>query len=313
MRALAGGIAFCLWLCAAPAQAQVVRFAASQDCAVNAGCIPGLKSVYGLDPTSVFTPLAVAGSGIDALDDGVAEVGIAFSSNPQVSRPDIVSLRDDRHMLFPDHIVPVVRKGLLRAYSSKDRAAIRRRLNAASSVLTTLALRQLNQSVIDGRLPEAVGGEFVDANGLGGTAKRRHGPRIDIGFQSFSENETLAQMYAEALRSAGFRVSVRDAGLRPATVRAFRRKRIDMWPGYSGSLLRYLVGTDRAAIAKGLRHQLARIGGVPMRPAPAQDRNVYVMKNDVSAQLGVTKISDLAKYWPKAQSGGSGGRQPPGA
>src|SRR4051812_36848439 len=58
--------------------AQQVRFAAtSRDCPVNPGCIPGLKSVYGLDPTSVFVPLAVAGSGISALDDGVAEVGIA--------------------------------------------------------------------------------------------------------------------------------------------------------------------------------------------------------------------------------------------
>jgi glycine betaine/choline ABC-type transport system substrate-binding protein len=167
-------------------------------------------------------------------------------------------------------------------------------------VLTTLALRGLNQAVIDGRLPEAVGGEFVDANGLGGTAKRRHGPRIVIGFQSFNENETLAYLYAEALRSAGFRVAVRPSGLRPETVRRFRHDRIDIWPGYSGSLLRYLVGANRRAIAKGLRHQLARIGGVPMRNAPAQDRNVYVMKNDTATALGVRKISDLAKYWPKA-------------
>jgi glycine betaine/choline ABC-type transport system substrate-binding protein len=300
MRVVAAGIALCLWLCSAPAQAQVVRFAASQDCAVNAGCIPGLKSVYGLDPASVFTPLAIAGSGIDALDNGVAEVGIAFSSNPQVSRPDIVSLRDDRHMLFADHVVPVVRRELLRAYSRKDRAAIRRRLNAASSVLTTLALRGLNQSVIDGRLPEAVGGEFVDANGLGGTAKRRHGPRIVIGFQGFDENKTLAYLYAEALQSAGFRVKVRGSGLRPETVALFRRDKIDLWPAYGGSLLRYLVGDDKAAIARGLSHQVARIGGARLKPAPAQDRNVYVMKTDLAAQLGVTKISDLAKYWPKA-------------
>jgi glycine betaine/choline ABC-type transport system substrate-binding protein len=300
MRAVAVGIALCLWLCAAPAQAQQVRFAASQDCAVNPGCISGLKSVYGLDPTPVFVPLAVAGSGISALDNGVAEVGVAFSSNPQVSRPDIVSLRDDRHMLFADHVVPVVRKRLLRSYGRRDRAAIRRQLNTASSLLTTLALRSLNQAVIDGRLPEAVGGEFVDANGLGGTAKRRQGPRIVIGFMSFDENRTLAYLYAEALQSAGFRVAVRPSGLRPATVKLFRRDQIDIWPGYGGSLLRYLVGDDRAALARGLEHQLARIGGVPLKAAPAQDRNVYVMKNDLAAQLGVTKISDLAKYWPQA-------------
>jgi glycine betaine/choline ABC-type transport system substrate-binding protein len=301
MRAVAVGIAVSLWLCAAPAHAQEVRFAASRDCAVNPGCIPGLKSAYGLDPTSVFVPLAVAGSGISALDNGVAEVGVAFSSNPQVSRPDIVSLRDDRHMLFADHVVPVVRRKLLRAYGPRDRAAIRRRLDVASGQLTTLALRELNQAVIDGRLPEAVGGEFVDNNGLGGTPRRRSGPRIVIGFQSFDENKTLAYVYAEALRTAGFRVTLRNSGLRPETVRRFRLDRIDIWPSYGGSLLRYLVGaTNQPAIARGLRHQLGRIGGVALKAAPAQDRNVYVMKTDTAAQLGIRKLSDLARYWPKA-------------
>src|SRR4051812_727661 len=272
MRAAALGVALCLWLCATPAQAQQVRFAASRDCPVNPGCIPGLKSVYGLDPTPVFTPLAVAGSGISALDDGVAEVGIAFSSDPQVSRPDIVSLRDDRHMLFRDRIVPVVGKRLLRAYGPRDRAALRGRLNAASAALTTLLLRGLNQSVIDGRLPEAVGGEFVDVNGLGGRHRARPGRRVVIGFQDFPENETLAFVYAEALRTAGFRVRVRSVhGLRPEAVSLIRRHRIDIFPGYSGSLLRYLVGGDPKAVARGLRHQLGRIGCLPLKPSPAED------------------------------------------
>ena len=65
---------------------------------------------------SAFVPLTVADAGISALDDGVAEVAVAFSSNPQVSRPDIVTLRDDREMIYPDRVVPVVRRKLLRGY-----------------------------------------------------------------------------------------------------------------------------------------------------------------------------------------------------
>ena len=137
---------------------------------------------------------------------GVAEVAVAFSSNPQLSRPDILTLRDDKRMISDDHVVPVVRRRPLRRYGRP----LRRRLNAASALLSTLELRGLNQQVIDGRLPEAVGGEFADANGLGGPARRRAGPRIRIGFQSFDENETLAHLYAAALRGAGFRVSVRE-------------------------------------------------------------------------------------------------------
>ena len=298
MRSLALGVALAVWLCAAPAQAQQLRLAAPSDCLVNPGCGVGLKSVYGLDATSVFVPLKIADSGISALDDGAAEVAVAFSSNPQVSRPDIVTLRDDRSMVYPDRVVPVVRSGLLRAYGRRAARDIRRRLNAASAVLNTLALRGLNQALVDGRLPEAVGGEFVEANGLSDGGRRRGGPRIKVGFMEFAENESLAYLYAEALRAGGYRVSVRSVGgLRPEAVSRLRRDRIDLYPAYDGSLLRYLVGTSPARLRAGLRRTLARIDAEPMRLSRAQNRNVFVTKTDTASRLGLSRISDLARYW----------------
>src|SRR4051794_2349156 len=260
-------------LSAGPARAQTppVRLAAPASCPVNVGCIPGFKRVYGIDPSGSFVRLQVADGGVQALDDGIAEVAEVFTSNPQLSRPDILELRDDKAMITNDHVVPVVRSSLLTTYGS----ALRKRLDAASRLLTTLRLRGLNQQVIDGRLPEAVGGEFIDANGLGGpTAGTHRGPRIVVGFQAFDENEMLAHLYAAALRGAGFRVSVRAVGgLRPETIAAFRHRRIDMWPGYSGSLLGYLRGTS-------LRRSLAKIGATPMRLSPAQNRNTFAMRRD---------------------------------
>ena len=298
MRALAVGVAVAVWLCAAPAQAQQVRLAAPSDCLVNPACGVGLKSVYGLDVSPAFVPLTVADAGIGALDDGAAEVAIAFSSSPQVSRPDIVTLRDDRRMVYPDRVVPIVRSSLLRAHGRRGASDIRRRLNAASAVLTTLALRGLNQALVDGRVPEAVGGEFVEANGLADGQERRRGPRIDIGFMDFAENETLAYLYAEALRAGGYRVSVRSVGgLRPAAVARLRSGRIDLYPAYDGSLLRYLVGTSPAGLRAGLRRTLARIDAVPMRLSRAQNRNVFVTKTDTASRLGLARISDLARYW----------------
>jgi glycine betaine/choline ABC-type transport system substrate-binding protein len=292
------GVAFLTWLCAVPAHAQEVRFAAPSDCLTNAGCGVGLKSVYGLNVSSVFRPLTVADAGISALDDGVAEVAVAFSSNPQVSRPDIVTLQDDKRMVYPDRVVPVVRRDLLHAYGAAGARDIKRRLNAASASLTTLALRGLNQSIVDGRMPEAVGGEFVDANGLSSGGRARSGPRIDVGFMDFSESETLAHLYAETLRVAGYRVRVRPVGgLRPEAVKALRQDKIDLYPAYDGSLLRYLVGTKPAALRAGLRRTLARIDAEPLRLSQAQDRNVFVMKSDVASRLGVRKVSDLARYW----------------
>jgi len=277
---------------AVPAGAQApqpVRLAAASDCRQNPNCAPGFKRVYHFDPSAALVRLKVADAGVQALDDGLAEVAVVFSSNPQLSRPDILPLRDDGHMITPDHVVPIVRSSMLRRYGP----ALRRRLNAASRILTTLQLRGLNQQVIDGRLPEAVAGEFVDSNALGGEpARTRRGPRIVIGFQDFAENETLAHLYASGLRGAGFRVAVRDTGgLRPAAVSAMRRGRIDMWPGYSGSLLGYLGGTS-------LRRSLARIGAEPLALAPAQDRNGFAMKIDVARRLGISKLSDLARFFP---------------
>jgi glycine betaine/choline ABC-type transport system substrate-binding protein len=100
----------------AGAQTPRVRLAAASDCPENVNCIPGFRRVYGLDPTGVFTPLTVADAGVQALDDGIAEVAVAFSSNPQLSRPDILTLADDRDMITDDHVVPIVRKSLLRRH-----------------------------------------------------------------------------------------------------------------------------------------------------------------------------------------------------
>src|SRR4051794_27408041 len=217
----------------AGAQEPQVRLAAPASCPVNVNCIPGFKRVYRVDPTGSFVPLRAADAGVQALDDGIAEVAEVFTSNPELSRPDLVVLRDDKRMLSADHVVPVVRSSVLSAYGP----ALRKRFDAASRLLTTLRLRGLNQQVVDGRLPEAVGGEFIDANGLGGPARgTRRGPRIEIGFQAFDENQTLAYLYAAALRGAGFRVRVRAiGGLRPGTVAAVPGGRVGGLPRLPGT------------------------------------------------------------------------------
>jgi len=194
--------------------------------------------------------------------------------------------------------VPVLRSKVLRAYGPR----IGRVLNRTSAVLTTRALRALNQQVGDGRLPEAVGGEFIDANGLGGNGRRQHGPRIVVGFQDFSENETLAYMYGEALRSAGYRVRVRPSGgLRAETLRALRRGKISLYPGYAGSLLAFLTDKRpqaKARIAKQLHRALERRGARAAKFAPGPNRNLFVTKRDTAARLGVATLSDVARFWP---------------
>jgi glycine betaine/choline ABC-type transport system substrate-binding protein len=296
MRVLAIGLTLGLLLSGAPAQAQQVRLAGPADCLERVACGAGLRSAYGLDASSAFVPLTVAESGISAIDDGVAEVAVTSSSDPGLARPEIVSLSDDRRMLYADHVVPVVRRGVLRVYGTR---AIRRRLDAASAALTTSGLRALNQAVVDGRLPEAVGGELAQANGLTRSERRRRGPRIDVGFMDTAENELLAHFYAESLRGGGYRVAVRSVrGSRPEAVALLRRDRIDVYADHDGSLLRYLVGTAPERLAAGLQRTLARIAAVPMRRSRAEHRTVFVTRADTAARLGLARVSDLSRYWP---------------
>jgi glycine betaine/choline ABC-type transport system substrate-binding protein len=299
-RRLALAIALGAVLATPGVAAAQLRLAAPEDCLTNPNCGVGLKASYGADVGPVFVPLRDADAGITALDDELADVAVAFSSNPDVSRPDVLQLRDDRNMVGGDHVVPVIRRGLLRAYGRKARRDIRRRLDAASRELSTLDLRRLNQQLGDGRSPAAVGADFVDDNGLGGDGRRKRGPRITVGAMDFAENVMLAQLYAEALRSRGYRVRVRAVGgLRQQAVSAMRRDRIDVWPGYSGSLREYLARGSKA----GLGLLLRRIGARPLRLAPGENKNVFVMKRDRAAALGITTLSQAAAQWPAAAGG----------
>ena len=284
----------------APAGAQQpprVRLAAPSDCLTNAGCGAGLKRVYKLNVAGSFAPLAVADAGISSLDDGVGEVAIAFSSDPDLGRADIVQLRDDKHMIGSDHVVPVIRR---RTVARLGRG-VRRALDAASALLSSSALRGLNQQVLDGRLAEAVGAEFSDANGLGASRRARKRGRLVVGYMAFDEDEVLAWYYAEALRGAGYSVRVRAiGGLRPEAVKAVLSGKIDVYPGYSRSLTDYL--THKQVLTPDVRPELSRalakVGAVAARPAAATDQNVFVTKRETADALGLAKISDLARFWP---------------
>ena len=147
--------------------------------------------------------------------------------------------------------------------------------------------------MIDGRLPEAVGGEFIDSNGLGGTAKRKPGPRIVVGYQDFDENETLAYLYAEALRAAA--IASRCAavgGLRKEAVAALRSGRISTVP----RLLGLAAGVPRRQDAAPRRPKLH---AEPLALSPAQNRNAFVMKGERARALGIGTLSDLARAWSR--------------
>ncbi len=290
---------------AASAPTDPVRLAAPTDCIDNSGCGRGLLRVYHVDIRSVLTTLVDPDGGIDALDDGRAEVAIVFSANPLADRPDLLTVRDDRAMIGPENVVPIVRMTTLRRFGRAE-GAVRDRIALVSDLLRLADLRDLEQLAIDGRSAEPIAGEWVEGHGLAAPSRQRGGPRIVFGYQAFSQNEITARIYALALRGAGFTASVRPVnGLRKATVEAFDSGRINASIGYATSSLRFLrrssTTTSGVVVRRLLKAALARRGLTPLRYSRAYNARTFVMRRSVAATLKVRTLSDLQRLWPSSR------------
>ena len=171
---------------------------------------------------------------------------------------------------------------------------LRRRLNAASRLLSTLELRGLNQQVIDGRLPEAVGGEFADANGLGGPARRRRGPADPHRLPGVRrEPDARVPLRGGAARRRLPRPRRAATGLRPQTVRGAA-------PRPDRHVARLLAGRCSAtSAARSLQGARCADRRPPAAAAPPpRTATAFAMKRDVARALGISKLSDLERYWP---------------
>ncbi|WP_433594751.1 ABC transporter substrate-binding protein [Nocardia sp. CA-145437] len=131
--------------------------------------------------------------------------------------------------------------------------------------------------------------------GCGGDANK-----VTVGSANFPESETVADVYAEALRANGFSVDTKlNIGSREAYVPALKQCAIDLIPDYTGNLLQYLDKSSTAttpdevntALAKALGDQLA-IG----TPAPGEDSDAVVVTKATAEKWNLTSIADLAAH-----------------
>ena len=214
---------------AASASAQApVRLVAPTDCLTNAGCGPGLERVYGVDVTGVPCSLEVADA-VSRRSTTARRGRRGVQLEPARVAPDVLTLDDDRGMVGPTGIAPVVRASVLRAYGRRARD-IRRRLNARLARAHDLGAARPQPA--GDRRPAARGGgrEFIDANGLGGSAAEPHGAADRRRPPGVRGERDARHLYAEALRAGGYCVAVRSVGDPSEAVRRLRRGRIPSSP-----------------------------------------------------------------------------------
>ncbi len=157
----------------------------------------------------------------------------------------------------------------------------------------------------------ACGGD--DGGGTSASGSPKGGGSVTIGAFNFGESQLLANMYAGALRKAGFEVQVRALGARevvePALEKGSKGGGVDVVPEYLATFTEFLNkkanGPDAAAKASGDvaatlaagRELAAAVGIELLEPSKAADQNAFAVTKEFAAANGVTSLSDLAtKY-----------------
>lgn len=127
----------------------------------------------------------------------------------------------------------------------------------------------------------------------------------------FSESEVLASLFEIVLVERGVPVvNLGPLGPREVVQPALESGHVDVVPEYLGTLLGFaslgeLAGTADPVVTMGmLERELEDRDLVGLDPAPAQDRNELAMARRRADELGVTRISDLARVEPGLRFGG---------
>jgi osmoprotectant transport system substrate-binding protein len=133
---------------------------------------------------------------------------------------------------------------------------------------------------------------------------------ITVASFNFPESVLLAQLYGQALRSAGFRVEFAlDLGARELVEPALQRGLVELVPEYAGSALEFVAGEgsaspDERATHRALARAMASRGLTVLAPSPAQDQNGIVVTKETATRYGLHAISDLGPVAPQMAFGG---------
>ncbi|UDY35136.1 ABC transporter substrate-binding protein [Dermatobacter hominis] len=140
-----------------------IKLGGPQDCPSNAGCLPALKSTYGIDLSSTFVPLDASGPLTkSALKEGDVQVAVIFSTDSAIAENGWVVLEDDKGIFNADNIIPVVTQALA------DDADLVKLVNDTSAAITTANLTALNKQYdVDKEDADAIAEAFIADNDLG--------------------------------------------------------------------------------------------------------------------------------------------------
>ncbi|HTZ45774.1 MAG TPA: ABC transporter substrate-binding protein [Jatrophihabitans sp.] len=144
--------------------------------------------------------------------------------------------------------------------------------------------------------------------GAGAGGSKAPSDTIVVGSANFQENVVLADIYAEALKAKGVKVSTKlNIGSRETYIPALKDGSIDLIPEYSGVLLQYF---DKSATAVSSDEVLAALQKAVTPPltvldqSQAQDKDAIVVTKATADKYHLTSIADLQAVAGKLTLGG---------
>jgi glycine betaine/choline ABC-type transport system substrate-binding protein len=130
---------------------------------------------------------------------------------------------------------------------------------------------------------------------------------VTIGSKNFTEEFILGQIYAQALKAAGYNVKTQlNLGSEQIALRALKSGQIDAYPEYTGTALTSFFGKKATQVPHNdqLAYQQAKAGFAKdnltaLAPTPFTDSNGVGMLKTKASQLGITDLSQLAAKSPQ--------------
>ena len=121
---------------------------------------------------------------------------------------------------------------------------------------------------------------------------------IVVGSQAYYSNEIIAEIYAQALESAGYEVERKfQIGQRDAYLPELESGAVDIFPEYTGNLLQFYAPDTMATQADEVYDELQSAlpeGLTALAMSPATDQDSYNVTADFAAENNLVSIADLA-------------------
>jgi osmoprotectant transport system substrate-binding protein len=269
------------------------------ECPERPFCQQGLEETYGL----VFKDFKALDAGgpltVAALENGVIQVGLLFTTDGNITSKGWVLLEDDKELQPSDNITPVFNDAIATEYG----ADLETLIDGVSEKITTEDLTELNSKVtVDKEDAADVAAAWVEENvPAPSDAAAKTGTTIVVGSADFDESAILAEIYAKVMKDNGYPVETKlKIGSREIYFPAVESGEVSMVPEYAGTLLAFLdentpASTDSDETFASLTKALEGRTVVAFASAPAEDKNGFVVTKETAEEYGLTKTSDLAK------------------